>query len=162
MVGLEALRPRFNAVREAVITAQRDVDALLRQVDETIVEQQFGLQPRVLGQELQQPGIDTQVPQGERRAHAQQAGRRLRQALHRFERLGMLFEQALGVGMERVTGAAALLLHSAVALAMLAAATSNARAALSFARLTPTYTPTPSTSNTSCRATCWRPSRTTR
>jgi glutamate-ammonia-ligase adenylyltransferase len=32
VVGLEALRPRFDAVREAVITAQRDVDALRREI----------------------------------------------------------------------------------------------------------------------------------
>jgi glutamate-ammonia-ligase adenylyltransferase len=32
VVGLEELRPRFDAVREAVITAQRDVDALRREI----------------------------------------------------------------------------------------------------------------------------------
>lgn len=32
VVGLESLRPRFDAVREAVITAPRDVDALRREI----------------------------------------------------------------------------------------------------------------------------------
>jgi glutamate-ammonia-ligase adenylyltransferase len=32
VVGLDALRPRFDAVREAVITAQRDVEALRREI----------------------------------------------------------------------------------------------------------------------------------
>lgn len=32
VVGLEDLRPRFDAVREAVITARRDVDALRREI----------------------------------------------------------------------------------------------------------------------------------
>ncbi|MEJ5989503.1 bifunctional [glutamate--ammonia ligase]-adenylyl-L-tyrosine phosphorylase/[glutamate--ammonia-ligase] adenylyltransferase [Ramlibacter sp. PS3R-8] len=32
VVGLEELRPRFDAVREAVITAERDVDALRREI----------------------------------------------------------------------------------------------------------------------------------
>jgi glutamate-ammonia-ligase adenylyltransferase len=32
VVGLESLRPRFDAVRQAVVTAQRDVDALQREI----------------------------------------------------------------------------------------------------------------------------------
>lgn len=63
--------------------AQREVDAVVHQVDQAVGEHQLDLQPGVRRRDDGQQGRDEVTPEGERRAHPQRAARALAEVAHR-------------------------------------------------------------------------------